>query len=147
MENTTAEHLESAFKKIQNSLEEFTQRSSGEHDDLNSASDVLLLADVFENFRKICLKNYELDPVYLITSPSLAWLACLKMSQQPLELFTSIHMQLLLEKVFMEGFQRYAKSESLFTDTDSLTYEIESDDMYKDMGEHLDAYDTSDYPQ
>ncbi|GFU05947.1 uncharacterized protein NPIL_565381 [Nephila pilipes] len=38
------------------------------------------------------------------------------------------------------------KANLLFTDTDSLTYEIETDEIYKDMGENLDVYDTSDYP-
>ena len=33
-----------------------------------------------------------------------------------------------------------------FTDTDSLLYEITTDDVYKDMQEDLHLYDTSDYP-
>ena len=38
----------------------------------------LLLADVYENFRNICLDMYELDPVYFVSAPGLAWQACLK---------------------------------------------------------------------
>jgi hypothetical protein len=34
----------------------------------------------------------------------------------------------------------------LFTDTDSLCYELTTADAYADMKEDLDAYDTSDYP-
>ena len=39
--------------------------------------DVLLLADVFENFRDICIKNYKLDPAHYYTAPGLAWDAAL----------------------------------------------------------------------
>ena len=38
----------------------------------------LLLADVFENFRNACMKNYELDPAHVVSLPGLAWQACLK---------------------------------------------------------------------
>ena len=41
-------------------------------------SDTLLLADVFENFRNMCLEIYELDPVYFVSAPGLVWQACLK---------------------------------------------------------------------
>ena len=34
----------------------------------------------------------------------------------------------------------------LYTDTDSLLLEIKTENVYKDMEEDIDAYDTSDYP-
>ena len=37
------------------------------------------------------------------------------------------------------------KASLLFTDTDSLTYEIETDDIYKDMEKDKQLYDFSDY--
>ena len=40
--------------------------------------DILLLSDVFRNFRNKCLEIYELDPVYFVSAPGLAWQACLK---------------------------------------------------------------------
>ena len=48
--------------------------------------DVLLLADVFENFRRTCLNYYELDPANYITAPALSWDAMLKMTKMELEL-------------------------------------------------------------
>ena len=41
-------------------------------------TDVLLLANVFKNFRKTCLKYYKLDHLWYYTSPGLSWDACLK---------------------------------------------------------------------
>ena len=35
--------------------------------------DVLILADVFENFRDLCSKHYEIDPAYCYSSPGLSW--------------------------------------------------------------------------
>ena len=45
----------------------------GEYHDLYVRSDTLLLADIFENFRQSCLKNYELDPAHFVSLPGLAW--------------------------------------------------------------------------
>src|SRR5271157_2697588 len=56
----------------------FNITNLGEYHDLYLKSDVLLLADVFENFRKMCLKYYGPDPVHYISAPGLAWDACLK---------------------------------------------------------------------
>ena len=36
-------------------------KNSGEYHDLYVQSDALLLADVFDNFRNMCLETHELD--------------------------------------------------------------------------------------
>ncbi|GFW95212.1 c2H2-type domain-containing protein [Trichonephila clavipes] len=115
----SGEHVSAEdYEHAKNVWSTFKIKSLGEYHDLYVSSDVLLLADVFENFRKICLKNYELDPAHLITSPSLAWQACLKMCQQPLELFTSIDMHLFIEKGIRGGIsticKRYARANNRY---------------------------------
>ena len=48
-------------------------KTMGVYHDLYLKSDILLLADVFENFRKTCLQYYKLDPYHCFTSPGLSW--------------------------------------------------------------------------
>ena len=43
--------------------------------------------------------------------------------------------------------QKYNKAKLLFTDTDSLCYEIETTDVYKDFCNDKDKFDNSDYPE
>ena len=62
---------------------------SGYHD-LYLKSHTILLADVFENFKKMCLEFYELDPVKLLLAPGSAWQAALKKTKVKLELLTNI---------------------------------------------------------
>ena len=66
-------------------------------------SDVLLLVDVFENFRKTCLENYKLDPCHYFSAPGLAWDACLKMTNISLELISDIDKYLFIEKGLRGG--------------------------------------------
>ena len=77
-------------------------------------SDTLLLADVFENFRYACMKNYELDPAHFISLPGLAWKACFKKTDVELELLTDYDMLLTIEEGIRGGIchaiQRYAKA-------------------------------------
>ena len=57
---------------------EFRLKNLGEYHDLYVQRDTLLLADVFENFRNMCIKVYELDPAHFLSALGLAWQACLK---------------------------------------------------------------------
>ena len=63
-------------------------KTFGDYHDIYLKSDVLLLADIFENFRDLCLSYYKLDPVHYYGTPGITWDACLKMSKQTLELIT-----------------------------------------------------------
>ena len=72
-------HAQRVFK-------EFQLKNLGEYHNFLSKewcikSDVLLLADVFENFRKMSLEIFELDPVKFILAPRLAWQVPLNKSQ------------------------------------------------------------------
>ena len=60
---------------------DFEIKNLGEYHDLYSKSDTYLLADVFENFRKMCLKVYYLDPVKCLSAPILEWQAALKKTE------------------------------------------------------------------
>ena len=66
-------------------------------------SDTLVLTDVCENFRKMCLKIYHLDPVKFLSSPGLAWQGALKQTEVKLELLFDIDMLLMVEKVIRGG--------------------------------------------
>ena len=50
------------YRHGNNVFNKFKLNNLGDHHDLYVQSDTLLLADVFENFRGMCLKEYELDP-------------------------------------------------------------------------------------
>ena len=76
----------------------FYIKTMGEYHDLYLVSDVLLLTDVFENFRKTCMQYYKLDPCHYFTSPGLSWDAMLKMTNIKLELMTDIDMFQFIEK-------------------------------------------------
>ena len=81
-------------------------------------SDTLLLADVFENFRDMCLKEYELDPAHFLSLPGLAWQACLKKTNIELQLLTYYDMLLLVEEGIRGGIchsiHRYAKANNKY---------------------------------
>ena len=82
---------------------DFEIKDFGEYHDLYLKIDQLLVADVFENFRKMCLKIYHLDPLKFLSAPGLAWQAALKKTEVKLELLTDIHMLLMIEKGIREG--------------------------------------------
>ena len=96
----------------------FQLQTMGEYHNLYLKSDILLLADVFENFRKTCLQYYKLDPCHYFTSPGLSWDAMLKMTNIKLELMTDIDMFQFIEKGMRGGISyianRYGKANNKY---------------------------------
>ena len=101
-----------------NVFKTFKLNNLGDYHDLYVKSDTLLLAEVFGNFRKACIKTYELDPAHFISLPGLAWQACLKKTEVELELLTDYDMLLMIEEGIRGGIchavHRYTKANNIY---------------------------------
>ena len=108
------------YAHAQKVWEVFQMEHLQDYHNLYNETDVLLLADVFENFRNICMKNYKLDPAHYFTSPGLAWDACLKITDVKSELLTDVDMLLMWEKGIRGGgcmiSNRYGKANNKYMD-------------------------------
>ena len=97
---------------------EFGLKDLGEYHDLYLKTHVILLANIFEAFRKVCLKNYGLDPAHFYTAPGLAWKACLKKTRIRLELLLDPDMLLMFERGIRGGItqsvNRWAKANNSY---------------------------------
>ena len=106
------------YTHAQNVWDIFKLRNMGEYHDLYLTSDILLLADIFENFRKTCLQYYKVDPAHYFTSPGLSWDAMLKMTGIKLELMTDVDMFQFIEKGMLGGISyishRYGKANNKY---------------------------------
>ena len=91
------------YTHVQKVRNTFKMRTMGEYHDLYLKSDILLLADVFEIFRKTCLQYYQLDPLHYFTLPELSWDARLKMTNVQLELTTDTNTFQFIEKGMRGG--------------------------------------------
>ena len=81
---------------------DFEIKHLGEYHDLNVPGETLLLADVFENSRNMCINIYELDSPKFLSAPGLAWPAALKKYKIKLNILTDIDV--------INGSQRYKRS-------------------------------------
>ena len=103
-------HAKRVFKNLSN-------KNLGDYHDLYVQGGTLFLADVFENFRNMCIKVYELDPAHFLSAPGLSWQACLKKTEVELELITDPNMLLMVEKELEEkchAILRYAKANNKY---------------------------------
>ena len=109
---------EKNYKHVLNVWNTFKMEIFKDYHELYNETDVLLLADVFENFRDLCLKIYGLDPVYYFTAPGVAWDACLKMTDINLELLSEYDMLLMFEEGIRGGISiisnRYGKANNKY---------------------------------
>ena len=106
------------YRHVDNVFKVFKLENLGNYHDLFVQSDTLLLADVFNNFRDMCIKEYELDPAHFLSLPGLAWQACLKKTNIELELLTDYDMLLMVEEGIRGGIchsiHRYAKANNKY---------------------------------
>ena len=109
--DTDYRHANKVFKKLK-------LQNLGEYHDLFVQSDTLLLADVCERFRNMCIKVYELDPAHFLSALGFTWQAFLKKTKIKLELLTDVDMLLMVEKgirgEICHAIYRYAKANNKY---------------------------------
>ena len=136
--NLTMENIsETDYRHANNVFKTFKLNNLGDYHDLYVQSDILLLADVFKNFGKACIKTYELDPAYFISLPGLAWQACLKKTGVELELLTDYDMLLMIKEgirgKICHAVHRHAKANNIYM----KNYDKSKESSYI---QYLDAY-------
>ena len=97
------------YEHAKNVWNEFEMKSMKNYHDLYMINDVLILADVFENFRNLAMKIYGIDPAWCYTSPGLSWESLLKTANQDLELLKDPDMILFFEKGIRGGISMISK--------------------------------------
>ena len=89
-----------------------------DYHDLYLMTDVLLLADIMTEFRRVCKEVYELDALHYYTAPGLAWDAMLKITEVKIDLISDPDIYLMVEKGIPGGIstitKRYAKASNKY---------------------------------
>ena len=92
--------------------------------------DVLLLADIFENFIASSLENIKLDPCHYFSSPGLTWDALLKMTDQSLEKNYDPDIHFYIERVKKGGICDVIKRYSKVNNLDCPDYDPTKETIY-----------------
>ena len=135
------EHAQLVWKK-------FDMQTFGDYHDFYMQLDVLLLADVFEYFRDVCLEKYGLDPCHYYTSPGLSWDAMLKTTKVKLELLQDYDKYLMFEAGIRGGLSCISDREGIANNPDvpnfnsdhvtSYIFDLDINNLYgKSMMCHL----------
>ncbi|KAL5259617.1 hypothetical protein ACHWQZ_G009911 [Mnemiopsis leidyi] len=92
-----------AYKRAQRTYSRFDCHSLKDYMELYVKADAILLCDIFEHFRDLCLNFYELDPCHYLSLPGFTWDAMLKMTGVQLELITDVDKYNFVEKNLRGG--------------------------------------------
>ena len=104
------------YTHVQRVFNHFDMIDLRDYHNFSLLTNVLLLADVFENFRDVCLQHYGLDLAHNYTSPGLPWQPAFKMIDVELDLLTDIDQHLFIEEGISGGMamisHQYAQANS-----------------------------------
>ena len=91
------------YSHVKRVCKDFEIKRLGEYHNLYVQCDTLMLVDVFENFRKMCLGIYKFKATKFLSAPELAWQATSKKTKVKLDLLADIALLLMEEKDIREG--------------------------------------------
>ena len=129
------------YAHAKNVWEKFECKTMQDYQDLYLKTDVLILADVFENFRNFSIKHYKLDPAHYVSSPQLSWDAMLLFTECKLEMISDPEIFVLVDKGIRGGVamisHRYAKANNpemgieydMFQDLSYIVY-LDANNLY-----------------
>lgn len=111
----TNDHISSDdYKHAELIWSQFKINNLGEYTDLYLKTDVMLLTDIFQNFRKTCKLYYQLDPAFYVTAPSLSFDAMLLKTGVKLELIDNLEIIRMIQNGIRGGIcmcsHRHAKA-------------------------------------
>jgi hypothetical protein len=118
------------YKRAKNVWNTFGMKTMRGYYDLYLKTDVLLLADIMENFGKVCRANYGLDPMWYYTAPGLAWDACLKLTEVELDLISDPDMYLLVERGIRGGISTITKRHAIANNKYMANYDPKKESKY-----------------
>ena len=95
---------EEEYKHVQNVWNTYNCNTLKDYHNLYLKTDVLILADAFEQFRNFFLKHHQIDPCYCFSAPGLTWQCGLKYTGIELELLTDYDMLQMFEKGIRGGY-------------------------------------------
>jgi hypothetical protein len=124
--NCSDEDYEKAIKVWQT----FNCNSLLDYHNIYLKSDVLLLTDIWENFRNVCYTNYELDCAYYYTAPGLSFDAMLKETKIELELLTEKDMFEFVEEGIRGGISQISTRHAVANNKYMTSYDETKEDSY-----------------
>ena len=127
---TNEEISESEYAHAQKVWETFKIKNMGQYHDLYLKTDVLLLADIFENFREQYLHTYGLDPAHYVSLPSSSWDAMQKMTGVRLDLLTDVDMFNFIEKGMRGGISTITHRYALANNKYMKNYDPQKESSY-----------------
>lgn len=108
----------------------FKCQTLSDYMELYLKTDVLLLADIFENFKIICKSIYELDPCHYYTAPGLSWDAMLRKTHIKLDLIQDIEIYNFIKKGIRGGISQCSHRHSVANNKYMQNYDETKDSQY-----------------